>query len=142
MRFVCFRCGHRQEQDTRCASCSNDIVQDLGDRSTWRHLRDIEGRLGKRRQAKIVGIAAVLAALVGAALFSAAVSYYAPRGEHAPRNVVVALVAATLGVGLAVAAALDRTWGKKRLFSFLDQEDEIRAALAAPPGTGDEPRDV
>lgn len=43
-------------------------------------------------------------------------------------------MAVALGVALAVVAVLEKTWGQKRMFPFLDQEDEIRASLATPAG--------
>jgi hypothetical protein len=134
MRFVCFRCGHRQENDTACGSCSNDIVHDLGERSTWRHLRDIESRLGRQRHARIIGIASLAAVPVAIGLYLATLMYYGPRGGSPPRTVLQVLIAVTLGVALGLVAVLEKTWGQKRMFPFLDQEDDIRAGLATPPG--------
>jgi hypothetical protein len=128
MRFVCFRCGHRQESDTTCGSCSNDIVHDLGERSTWSHLRDIEHHLRRQRQARIIGIASVVAVILGIGLYIGLATYYGRTGQDLSRRVIRALVAVTLGVGLALVAVLERTWGQKRMFPFLDQEDEIQAS--------------
>ena len=132
MRFVCFRCGHRQEGDTTCGSCSNDIVHDLGERSTWRHLRDIERRLGRQRQARIIGVASLVAAILGLGLYIGFVAYYVGTGGDPSGADGRILVVVTLGFALALVAILEKTWGQKRMFPFLDQEDEIRAGLATP----------
>lgn len=134
MRFVCFRCGHRQEKDATCASCGNDIVHDLGERSTWRHLRDIESRLGRKRQARIMGIASLVTAPVAIGLYFWGLTYYGQQGEMPLPRVMTFLMAAILGMALSIVAVLEKTWGKKRMFPFLDQEDEIRASLATSAG--------
>ena len=134
MRFVCFRCGHRQENDTSCGSCSNDIVHDLGERTTWRHLREIDGRLGRQRHARIIGIATLVTMPVAIGLYTGLLAYYAARGAAPSEGVFKALAAVPLGVGLGLIAVLEKTWGQKRMFPFIDQEDEIRAGLATPSG--------
>ena len=126
MKLVCFRCANRQENDTACGSCGNDIVHDLGEGSTWRYLRDIEQRAQRQRQAKIIGIASLVAVVLAIGFYIAALVYYGQQ-EQAPSNAILrVLVAAALGAGLATAAVLEQTWGKQHFFPFLDQEDEIR----------------
>lgn len=140
MQFVCFGCGNRQESDTTCGSCSNEIVHDLGERSTWPHLRDIEHRMWRQRQARITGIASLVATILSLGLYIGMATYYGRTGQNLSRLVISALTAVTLGMALPLVAALERTLGQKRMFPFLDQRDEVQARLTIPGRAhGDEP---
>lgn len=127
MHFACSRCAHRQSEDTSCEGCANDVVQDLRDPRGRQVLHDAESRLHRQRLSRYIGVGAVFGIILGCSLYGLFfwISGQDPGTPEAltkrpPRAVTYVIFAVWAGLTLGFIALLERTFGRRRKFPYLD----------------------
>ena len=112
MRYACSACEARQDDDTACRACGHIVVLDLEDPSCVERLRDEQRR---RRDALITRCRAL--GVIGAMPISLAVYVTAQIYGVSGVGAVAVVFPAVAG---AFITGLERTYGARRFFPYLD----------------------
>ena len=114
MPYACSACEARQDQDTTCRACGHLVVLDLQDPACVERLRDEQ----RRRRDKLLTRCRALGVIGALPITLAIYLLFAWGGVMQLTGTGVAAV--LVGVAAVFITALERTYGARRFFPYLD----------------------